>query len=282
MNANIPSDASLRIMSFNVRQMDGNDGPDSWDFRKDILSETVRLCNPAVLGTQEIFAEQSAFLRDQLPHLESFGSGRFGDDRDKHNLIFFDRRRFSLIECGDLWFSRTPEVPGTSDWDIPRPRMVTWGRLRPANGPDILILNTHMPYGRDADEARRQAAQVLLRAIAALPANLPLFVTGDFNAQVDGEVYAMLTNGLADAWRTAPRTTGPEGTLHGFGRLSSDAKPRRIDWILHRGPVEIAEAETVTYSKDGRFPSDHYPVTATFFSHNLSADDHMALSPSPE
>ena len=186
-------------MSFNVRQMDGDDGPNSWEFRKHILADAVRLSNPAVLGTQEIFAEQAAFLRDELPHLESFGSGRFGDDRDKHNLIFFDRTRFSLVKSGDLWFSRTPEVPGSSDWNIPRPRMITWGRLRPTNGPDILVLNTHMPYGRDADEARQQAAQVVLHAIASLPAELPLFVTGDFNAPVDSEVYAMLTADLADA-----------------------------------------------------------------------------------
>lgn len=251
-------------MSFNVLQMDSGDGPNAWEHRKNLLAETVQICNPALLGTQEIFAEQAAFLHDQVPYLSSFGSGRFGDDRDKHNLIFFDRTCFSLVESGDLWFSRNPDVPGSSDWNIPRPRMVTWGRLRPSSGPDLLILNTHMPYGRDADEARRESALVVLRAIAALPSDLPLFLTGDFNAPVDGEIYAMLTAGLADAWKSAQHTTGPENTLHGFGRLPSNAKPRRIDWILHRGTAQTLEAATVTHSRGDRFPSDHYPVTASF------------------
>ena len=263
VDTNPSASVPLRVMSFNVLQMD-SDGPYTWKDRKHLLAETVQLCNPALLGTQEIFAEQASFLRDQIPYLTSFGRGRFGDDRDKHNLIFFDRTRFSLVECGDLWFSRNPEVPGSSDWNIPRPRMVTWGKLRPASGPDVLILNTHMPYGRGADEARRQAALVVLRAIAVLPSSLPLFLTGDFNAPVDGEIYAMLTAGLADAWKSARHTTGPEDTLHGFGRLPPNPKPRRIDWILHRGAADTLEATTVTHSRNDHFPSDHYPVTATF------------------
>jgi endonuclease/exonuclease/phosphatase family metal-dependent hydrolase len=37
----------------------------------------------------------------------------------------------------------------------------------------------------------------------------------------------------------------------------------RIDWILVRGPVEVATAETVLHAVEGRYPSDHYPVVAT-------------------
>jgi endonuclease/exonuclease/phosphatase family metal-dependent hydrolase len=105
---------------------------------------------------------------------------------------------------------------------------------------------------------------VVLRAIAALPSDLPLFLTGDFNAAAGGEIYAMLTANLADAWKTAARTKGPENTLHGFGKLPSNSRPRRIDWILHRGTVKTLDAVTVAHSRDGCFPSDHYPVMAGF------------------
>jgi endonuclease/exonuclease/phosphatase family metal-dependent hydrolase len=36
----------------------------------------------------------------------------------------------------------------------------------------------------------------------------------------------------------------------------------RIDWILTRGDVTVERAETSTFSRDGQFPSDHFPVTA--------------------
>lgn len=252
---------SLRVMSFNVLQMDGGGETHCWDKRKNLLAESIQLHHPDLLGTQEIFFEQAAFLLDRMPELACFGSGRFGDHRDKHNSIFYNRHKFVLIDSGDLWFSLTPQIPGTRDWGIPSPRMVTWGRLRPGAGSDILILNTHLPYGREADEARRQAVLVVLQAIAALPSDLPLFLTGDFNASADGEVHDLLTATLADAWSTAVETRGPEGTFHGFGRVKGN---RRLDWILHRNTAKTLDAETVDHNAGILFPSDHYPVCATF------------------
>jgi endonuclease/exonuclease/phosphatase family metal-dependent hydrolase len=29
------------------------------------------------------------------------------------------------------------------------------------------------------------------------------------------------------------------------------------------GPVDVTRAATVVHSRDGRYPSDHYPVSAT-------------------
>lgn len=247
-------------MTFNVRQMDGDDGGQAWEYRRNLLAESVRLHSPDLLGAQEIFPEQTAFLLDRIPEFDCFGRGRFGDGRDKHNKIFFDRRRFSLIDSGETWFSRTPSIPGSSDWGIPRPRMVSWGRLREVEGKDILILNTHLPYGRKAGEARRQSALLVLDQVAALPQDLPLVLTGDFNSPADGEIYGLLTGVLEDAWKTAQKTRGPEATMHGFGRIAG----RRIDWILHRNIGQTLTTETITHTADGLYPSDHYPVIATF------------------
>ena len=252
---------ALRVMTFNVLQMDVEDEAHAWERRRDLLVETILMHSPALLGTQEIHAEQTAFILDRIPAFGCFGRGRFGDECDKHNKIFFDRRRRLLIECGDLWFSETPEIPGSSDWGIPRPRMVTWGKLRATSGHEILIMNTHLPYGRNADEARRQSTQVLLRKIQELPQHLPLFLTGDFNAPEGGEVYRMLTETLADAWITANERVGPEGTFHGFGKFKGT---RRLDWILHRNAGQTLTAETVAHTANGLYPSDHYPVCATF------------------
>jgi hypothetical protein len=252
---------TLRVMSFNVLQMDVKDPAQAWERRKELVVDTIQRSRPGLLGSQEIHAEQTEYILDRIPAFDCFGSGRYGDDRDKHNKIFFDRRKLSLIECGDSWFSETPEIPGSSAWEIPRPRMVTWGRLRATSGHEILALNTHLPYGRNADEARRQSTHVLLRKIQELPQHLPLFLTGDFNAPVDGEVYKLLTESLDDAWLSANERFGPEGTFHGFGLFKG---ARRLDWILHRDAGQTLTAETIAHTIDGLYPSDHYPVCATF------------------
>jgi len=256
----VASGETLRLMTFNVRQMDGDDGPQSWEHRRHLLADTIVMHHPDLVGTQEIFSEQTAFLLEQLPEFDCFGRGRFGDHRDKHNKIFFDRRRFSLVECGESWFSRTPQIPGSSDWQIPRPRMVTWGRLRTSESTELLILNTHMPYGRSAAEARRKAARIVLEQIASLPVGLPLFLTGDFNASPDGEIHEAFAAVLDDAWESASERRGPEGTMHGFGKVAGP----RIDWILHRNSGPALAAETITHTVNHLYPSDHYPVVATF------------------
>jgi endonuclease/exonuclease/phosphatase family metal-dependent hydrolase len=248
----------LSVMTFNVRQMDGDDGEHAWEHRRDLLVETILLHKPALLGTQEIFTEQTDYILQHVPEYDSFGRGRYGDDRDKHCRIFYDRERLSLLDCGEIWLSKTPDIPGSSDWDIPRPRMVTWGTLRFINGQKIFVMNTHLPYGR-ADEARRQSARLICEKLASLPPELSVIVTGDFNAQADGDIYKTLTTNLEDAWTEAETRVGPPGTVHGFGRFVGG----RIDWILYRGAQAVASAETVTHTVRGLYPSDHYPVCAT-------------------
>jgi endonuclease/exonuclease/phosphatase family metal-dependent hydrolase len=132
--------------------------------------------------------------------------------------------------------------------------MVSWGRLLGIGGSDVLILNTHLSYGRRAVEARRESARIVMELIADRPRHLPLFLSGDFNCATDGEVYGMFSGVLSDAWKTAQETSGPEGTLHGFGRIAAG---RRIDWILHRNTADTLAAETITHTAQGLYASDH-------------------------
>jgi hypothetical protein len=70
-------------MTFGERLMDGDDGAQSWDDRKNASLETIRLHRPALLGTQEIFPGQTSFILDCIPEPNGFGRGRFGDNRNK-------------------------------------------------------------------------------------------------------------------------------------------------------------------------------------------------------
>lgn len=247
-------------MTFNVRQMDGDDGHQSWQHRKDVLIETIRMRQPVLLGTQETWDEQSSYILEAMPHYKAFGRGRYGDSRDKHNKVFYDPSRLELQEAGDIWISTTPDLPGSKDWEIPSPRMITWGRLRLDGATDLLLMNTHFPYGRGADEARRQTVRLILEHIATLPASLPIVLMGDFNARAGGEIHQMLREVFIDAWESSAQRIGPEGTLHGFGRHPAGG---RIDWILCRKIARVLTAETIVYTSNGLYPSDHYPVGAT-------------------
>ncbi|MGE0478896.1 MAG: hypothetical protein AB7Q17_00365 [Phycisphaerae bacterium] len=50
------------------------------------------------------------------------------------------------------------------------------------------------------------------------------------------------------------------GTYHGFDGI---ADTPRIDWILHNRRFVADAADIIRTSASGRYPSDHFPVTAT-------------------
>jgi endonuclease/exonuclease/phosphatase family metal-dependent hydrolase len=249
---------TLRVMTFNVRTGIANDGPNDWNHRRDIMVRTIREQHPDVLGTQELNKFQGDYLVSKLPQYVWFGIGRRGDDGDEHMGVFYRSDRLRVIDSGNYWLSDTPDKPGSITWGNPYPRMVTWALFeRKADGRRFYYCNTHFPY-RDQDElARTRSAQEILSRLNALPADLPIVMTGDFNSAPDKPDHAVLTSLLDDAWISAGSHGGPEKTFHNFTGIPD----RRIDWILYRD-FRALTAQTVTTQQDDRYPSDHFPVVA--------------------
>jgi endonuclease/exonuclease/phosphatase family metal-dependent hydrolase len=252
---------TLRVMTFNVRYPEKRDGADRWELRQDTLLRTIRLKNPDVFGTQELFYIQGEHIVRNLPEYEWFGNSRRGNREDEHMGVFYKPARLRVIEAGNFWLSETPEVPGSQAWGATLPRMVTWALFEiRSTGQRFYFFNTHFHHTANGNEARVNSAKLIAARIAKLPAEVPLILTGDFNATApDSDPYRALTAALTDSRPAAARKLGPEGTWSGF---KGESTGRRIDWILFRGPFTALESETVTYNESGRYPSDHYPVFA--------------------
>lgn len=250
----------LRVMTFNVRLLTGNDGANKWDARRDLVAEMLRAEDPDVVGTQELFKRQGDEIVERLPQFVWFGEGRRGGHDDEHMGVFYRKDRLRVRESGNFWLSDTPDVAGSRTWGNLFPRMVTWARFeRIADGATFTLYNTHFPY-RDIDEpVRIRCAELIRSRLAKLPANERVILIGDFNTAPDSRAHATLTGLLSDTWIAADERSGPEGTFHNF-----TGKPeRRIDWILFRG-LQASWIKTVTTHRDGRYPSDHFPVVAEF------------------
>ena len=252
---------SLRVMSFNVRYPSKGDGENVWENRRDLLAATIREKNPDVVGTQELYHEQGQYIVAVLPEYARFGVSRRGDTTDEHMAVFYKKSALKLVESGDFWLSETPETPGSMSWDVTLPRMVTWGLFETRSGRRFYYYNTHFPHRQEDREARVKCAGLIARRIAALPKETALVLTGDFNSPAGSDAYQAVAVGLQDAWKTAARKAGPEGTFNEFRGISTGP---RIDWILYRGALRAVEAETVTKNDHGRYPSDHFPVLAVF------------------
>jgi endonuclease/exonuclease/phosphatase family metal-dependent hydrolase len=137
--------------------------------------------------------------------------------------------------------------------------MCTWAVLRDrASGGTFLAMNTHFDH-RGA-EARRESAGVLL-ARRARRAELPVVLTGDLNAgEGSPPLDALRAGGLRDTFRDAHPDAAEVGTFNGFRGETGGAK---IDYVLVDDGWSTVAAEIVRDHEDGRWPSDHFPVSAT-------------------
>ncbi|AVY65410.1 endonuclease/exonuclease/phosphatase family protein [Xanthomonas translucens pv. undulosa] len=252
--------ATLKVMSFNVRVPVDSDGDKRWEIRRSAMAALIRAQHPDVFGTQELVKRQADYLAAQLHDYRWFGRSRDGSEDGERMGVFYDSRRLKLLNSGDFWLSDTPAMVGSISWGHPLPRMVNWGLFeRIADGRRFYLFDTHLPY-RDEDEAARaKGAALILSRLQALPADVPVVVTGDFNTAPDSPTYRTLVPALADARKQAPHAQGPEATFHDF----TGHPDRRIDWILSRG-LRATHFATLDARPQGHWPSDHFPVEAEF------------------
>lgn len=255
----------LRVMTFNIRYAGAADGEDAWPKRKEMVLDTIRKFNPDLLGMQEVVDTQLVFLTEQLTEYTAIGVARDdGKKKGEATPVFYRKSRFKAVPegSGTFWLSETPAVAGSKSWDSSLPRIATWAKLRDAKNGDseLCYLNTH--WDHRGNQARLESGKLIHRWLAEHAAGLPTIVTGDMNVTEDHAGLRALTAGegpqLVDIFRQLHPTAGEEeATFHGF---SGKTRGRRIDFILAAG-LRGTEATIDHTNRQGRYPSDHFPVT---------------------
>ena len=263
-----PAGDALRVTCFNIRLLTPKDGPNQWEARRDIFFEALTKGEPDLIGLQEVVHVQAEEIRAKLSGYEFVGVGRDdGKQKGEYAPVMFKRERFDKLDEGHVWLSETPDVPGSKGWDAKLPRIASWAKLKDkrAGGRTLLFMNAH--FDHLGKVARLESAKLLHRKATEIAAGLPVVITGDFNTTEDDEPYRALVNPfrndplkLIDAYRAVhPKRSPDEASFGGFKGIRTGS---RIDWILHTQDFKPLSAEIDTMNKDGRYPSDHYPVRA--------------------
>ena len=249
----------LSVMTFNVRYGLAKDGDNAWEHRKDFLIETIKQANPDVLGVQECLDFQAIYIAEKLPDFGWVGLGRQADGTGEMTAIFYRKRVLLPVETAHVWLSETPDVPGSKSWDSSLPRIASRVKfVESTTGRPFVFYNTH--FDHRGQIARLESAKLLSARIGA--ETLPVVLVGDFNAVGGGSApwAVLIENGLEDAWAIAAEKKGPTTTWNGFERPADD--DRRIDWIVVTEGISVAQCSTLNRDFSGRYPSDHFPVTA--------------------
>jgi endonuclease/exonuclease/phosphatase family metal-dependent hydrolase len=249
----------LDVMSYNVRYATAPDGANAWPNRKAMLIGLVRRAAPDVIGVQEALYLQLGEIRAELPVYGGIGVGR-DDGRlaGEFSAILYRRDRFAIVDSGTFWFSDTPEVPGSKSWGNNITRICTWALLRDLpSGRGLYVYNVHLDH--ESQPSRERSVALLLERIAArrYPA-VAVVVTGDFNAGEDNPAVRRMGESFRDSYRAIHPAESVAGTFNGFRGDSTGAK---IDYVFTDRLVTRAAA-ILRDQSGGRFPSDHFPVTA--------------------
>jgi endonuclease/exonuclease/phosphatase family metal-dependent hydrolase len=132
-----------------------------------------------------------------------------------------------------------------------------------ATGASLWLFNTH--FDHQSQSSRERSAELLARRIDGRNPRDPVIVTGDLKAGEDNPAFLHLLGAhqaaprLVDTFRILHPEAREVGTFHGFKGGSGGAK---IDYILAEPAVQVLEAAIQRDHREGRYPSDHYPVAA--------------------
>jgi endonuclease/exonuclease/phosphatase family metal-dependent hydrolase len=257
---------TVGVLSFNIRYGTANDGINSWPHRKELVYDVIRRQDSDFVGLQEALRFQIDAIRESVPEYDEVGVGRDdGKAAGEYSAILYKSDRWRAVDSGTLWLSDTPDAPGSMTWGNEITRIVTWARfVEKQTGRAVWLFNTH--FDHISQPSREKSAELLASRIANREPLDPVIVTGDFNAGEDNPAILHLKNAgnqspveLMDTFRMLHPDAPTAGTGGGFEGLRSGPK---IDYIFVEPDALVRQAGIVYDNREGRYPSDHFPVYA--------------------
>jgi len=287
-NVSLFASEPIRVLSINVRYSTANDGVNRWENRRDFMMEIVVEGNYDFIGTQETLVhpdpelDQPSFIAARLP-----GHGFIGRSREatpEHGeamMLYYKKDRWKIDETyqGTVWLSDTPDVPGSkTDPTAGCPRTVVFALFHELNdgqptGRSIYVYNTHFDH-RSENSRQRGARQIMERVANRQNQDAPVIVMGDINSgeqsvsvrhflgdpiTLDGQTWTPPYK-LVNTFREVHPDATDVGTFNFFG--SRPPGSEKIDYVFVSPSLTTLSAEIIRAQREGRFPTDHFPVDA--------------------
>lgn len=253
-----PRPRELHVMSLNVLYESTfvNFKP-SWSARRPALRGVLKRARPHLIGTQEATERQVDHISSDLgKHYRKVVRTPAGTSWAL--AVFYDKRRLRPLESGLIALPSRRMLFGACCR-----RAALWTRfVDKKTGHRFVHVNTHLEAF--SADARAESARILRQRVERIARRKPIVLTGDFNepARAGRPVYVHLVRSrwVRDSWRAARVRTNRVGTYHNYRGLKQNGS--RIDWILTSPQIRVRRAAINISSRDGLFPSDHFPVQA--------------------
>ena len=257
-------------MSFNIRYDNEGDGMNKWQFRKDLVANTMKLYSCDFIGVQEALQHQLADLTSMLPNYMYYGRGR-GEHftSGEASPIFYLHQKWELIEGNTFWLSDMPEVPASTTFGNTIPRICTWAIFKhKLNDCEVFVMNTHIDHTNA--NSQRESAKLLASFLLTISLKYNRIVLmGDFNAIEDDESIEIvkrdgpkLRDTFADI-HVNKKDRREMGTFHYWMGIRDSI---RIDYVFASPALKAKDVKIIYDNIKGKYPSDHFPITCSFSS----------------
>ncbi len=260
----------LRVISFNLRRDFGPGRKNRWEVRRGIAADFIRTSGASIIGVQEVLPRMRQDIRRLLSGYSIFGVGRMmgkNPNNDEHSDIILKNAEVEVTSYKTFWLSKKPDTVSRAYFAI-FPRICTVAEIRmKQTGRRVRVFNTH--FDHICWLARTLGVRMILEYISKANATdpLPTIVMGDFNARMSSTAVRIIREQmhgynvhLQDVYGFLGGSAG--NTYHGMkGKIRPKSSP--IDYIFVSDEFEVVDVHIDTQSRDGVYPSDHYPVMAT-------------------
>ncbi|MAD97972.1 MAG: endonuclease/exonuclease/phosphatase [Flavobacteriaceae bacterium] len=244
-----------KLLTFNIRYDNKNDGPNWWEHRKGDVVQLLSENDPHIFGLQEALPHQTKFIQKHLSNYKVVNYLRDGQDSKSEGLpVFWKNEALELVASEVFWLSATPNTV-SKGWDANLNRILVYCQFKDKKDNSTLhVFNAH--FDHLGTEARLKSAQLILKIIKEKSLNdQKTIVMGDFNALPDSPPIHTLLKTLKDS---ADPVSAQQGTFTNFD-IQKTAK-NRIDYIFYKN-LKIKNHEVITTKRpNGLYPSDHFPI----------------------
>ncbi len=245
----------LTVATYNILYKSNNRNDDD-------MVTSVAALKSDVLGCNEVIETLYTKLNATLSAEYTCVKGKIaGDTTDFYNPIFYKTAKFDLVDSGTLWLSETPEISSRVE-ESNNNRFCVYAVLRDkATGMEFVYIQTHFEHtgkNENAKTARWKQAEIM-KEITDKFAFLPVFIGGDFNTPSVKEIEPLLTDSrFVNTSEIAEKTEGKGTLITDFTSVS--AKVYDYLFVTDDG-VNIKTHTVVDTKTNGKYPSDHLPVT---------------------
>ncbi|MGG7058496.1 endonuclease/exonuclease/phosphatase family protein [Clostridium nigeriense] len=253
----------MKVMTFNLRTDFPLDINNRWDKRKEIVYELIKNNDFDIIGVQELNNKMFNDLTSEIFNYNFVGMPRSSKFFIERNDILVSNRH-RIIEYNTFWLSKNPEKIGSSVWYSVFPRICTTALIELEDGNIVRVYNTHLDF------LLPKAREYGLKKIGEYIENqhekddYPAILMGDFNSSPNSKVIRNLSEGKYSSKKfIAVQDSKKEiYSLSTLSKFKGSRKGLHIDYIFVTEEFDVKNSEIIYYNIDGRYPSDHYPISA--------------------